>query len=545
MLSTISGASYPVILHRYKSLKNEQLDQIEDLCDETLRGTLQSSALPLVSGLGVGFGIAAFSGMPICGAIAGAYFIYSAIAGAKRKGEEAEYCKDKGIIAHCLPEKALIQYAEIVGVQAVLDEVKTAYRDGQSMTSAARSLLKEMGETPTRRTVKNFVSELKALDAIPDEERTPLIDASAVAVAIGPSSSNYFNDKTGEGSFILDAVMRSPGVSRLMIGGQRTGKSYLAAVASRELAAKGWKIYHVNLASYGTEDSYYWEHCTRSVVGDLPSITDESEAKTLLEQAIECLNDFWAQENAIMICDEITYVGSRFGQWKDTVNEYLCLVAGRISALTSSGMKREKAIWALCPELVSGALEGPTKAIKSLDLMLFAIAPERTVTWNKQEITFNESLYAQVAHNFDKVSRPTPEQIQLCTEHEIDRICYLNGEWLPVGDLPKLEPLAIPDTPAEIARIWNGANMHEVLAMGLVEALIPGTYDPVGALIDEIADNDKRDALKIAYQWAMDRKQSGQEITKSDFLNRAKNERRSDYLKLNRNHVWDELQALL
>jgi hypothetical protein len=543
MLSTISGGSYPVLLHRYKSLKDEQLDQIEDLCDETLRGTLQSSALPLVSGLGVGFGIAAFSGMPICGAIAGSYFIYTAIAGAKRKGEEAEYCKDKGIIAHCLPEKSLIQYAEIVGIQAVLDEVKTAYRDGQSMTSAARSLLKEMGETPTRRTVRNFIAELKALDAVPDEERTPLLDAAAVAIA--PANCGYFNAKTGEGSYVLDAVMKSPGISRLMIGGQRTGKSYFAAVASRELATRGWKIYHVNLASYGTEDSYYWEHCTRSEVGDLASITDESEAKALIERAIDCLNDFWAQENAVMICDEITYVGSRFGRWNDEVNDYLCLVAGRISALTSTGMKRAKAIWALCPELVSGSLKGPAKAIKSLELQLFAIVPGRTAEWNGQEISFNTPLFNQIAYNFDNVQMPTAEQIQLCSDHEIDRICYLNGEWLPVGDLPPLEPPPIPDTPNALARAWGGVNVHEVLALGLAETFFPGSVDPAIALLDEIPEEDKKEALKIAYQWAIDRQQSGQEITKSDFLNRAKNDRNCQYLKLNRNHLWDELKALL
>ena len=544
MLSTISEGHYPAILHRYKDLKDEQLDAIEDIADETLQGALQSSALPLVSGLGLGFGVAAFSGVPICGAIAGAYFIYSAIETAKRKGKEAEYIKEKGIIAHCLPEKNLIEYAEVVGVQAVLDELKTAYRDGQPMRPSARQLLKEMGETPQRRTVKSFVTELKALEALPDEEKTPLLDASEVK-ALPPSSSGYFNAKTGEGSMVLDAIIRSPGISRLMIGGQRTGKSYLAAVASRELAARGWKVYHVNLASYGTEDSYYWEHCTRSVTGDLASITDEEEAKTLLEQSIECLNEFWSQTNAILICDEITYVGSRFGRWSEEVNDYLCLVAGRISALASTGMKREKAIWCLCPELVSGSLKGPAKAIKSLDLMLFAIAPGRTVEWNGQEISFNAALYKQVDHNFDGLSMPSDEQVQLCEQHGIDRIVFMGGEWLPVGDLPKLEPSQIPESPPALARAWGGANLHEVLALSMAETFFPGSVDPAMALIEEIENPEKREALKIAYNWSLDRKQSVGQVSKQDFLNRAKNERRCEYLKLNRNDLWGDLEALI
>ena len=544
MLTQISGGRIPLLLHRYSHLTDENLDKIEDIADKALRGVISSSAVPLMTGLSVGFGVAGFSGIPLVGAAAAAYFLYSAVNGAIKKGQDAEYIKDVGLLAHSLTEPELVKYAEIIGHEAAIAEIFQACQDGQTLTPAARKFCQAMGKSPRRRTIANFMTELKALDAIQDEEKAPLIDALATP-ALAPSSTNYLDPKTGKGSFVLDAVMRSPGVSRLMIGGQRTGKSYFAAVASRELAAKGWKVFHVNLASYGTEDSYYWEHATRSVVGDLASITDESEAKALLEQAIACLNDFWAEENAVMICDEVTYIGSRFGRWEDEVNEYLCLVAGRISALTSTGMKRVKAIWALCPELVSGSLKGPAKAVKCLDLMLFAIAPGRTASWNGQEITFNNALFGQVSHNFDGVTMPTDEQVSLCAAHNIDRICYLNGEWLPVGDLPKLEPTPIPDTPAALARAWNQANVHEVMTMGLLEALIPGSCDPVAALLEEITDKDRKQALSIAYQWAIDKQQSGQEIKKSDFLNRAKNDRQSEYLKLNRSQIWEDLQALI
>ena len=113
MLSSISD-DYPVLLRRHESQTDENLDKIEDLADEVLKGALQSSTLPLLSGLGVGFGVAAISGVPFIGAIASSYFIYSAVSTAKRKGEQAEYIKDSGIIAHCLKEPELVRYAEIV-----------------------------------------------------------------------------------------------------------------------------------------------------------------------------------------------------------------------------------------------------------------------------------------------------------------------------------------------------------------------------------------------------------------------------------------------
>ena len=548
MLSSISGDAIPVLINRHHAQSDENLDKIEDIADEVLKGTLQSSALPLLSGIGVGFGIAAISGVPIIGAIASSYFIYSAVATAKRKGNEAEYIKDSGILAHCLKEPELVRYAEIIGLNACMDEIKTAYRDGQPITGAARKMIKASNETLTRRTISSFMAELKKLDSIPDDKQTLLLDAAPEGEAIAAVPDSYFNAKTGEGSFLLDAVMKSPGISRLMIGGQRTGKSYFAAVASQLLASLGWKIYHINLASYGTEDSYYWNHTTKSVTGDLASITDETEAKTLIESAIECLNEFWAEEKSILIADEISYIGSKFGMWQNAADEYLCLVAGRISALTSTGMKRAKAIWALCPELVSGSLKGPAKAVKSLDLMLFAIAPGRTVEWEGQEISFNKSLYGQVAYNFDGVSMPTDKQVSLCAAHNIDRICMINSEWIPVGELPALTappPPTIPDSPAAVLRAWGGANPYEVLTQGIASMLLTQTSDPAIDLINEIEEPDRKEAMLIAYQWALSKSENLGEVRRIDFMNRAKNERTCMYLKLNRNQIWEELEGLI
>jgi hypothetical protein len=121
----------------------------------------------------------------------------------------------------------------------------------------------------------------------------------------------------------------------------------------------------------------------------------------------------------------------------------------------------------------------------------------------------------------------------------------MGGEWLPVGDLPKLEPSQIPESPPALARAWGGANLHEVLALSMAETFFPGSVDPAMALIEEIENPEKREALKIAYNWSLDRKQSVGQVSKQDFLNRAKNERRCEYLKLNRNDLWGDLEALI
>ena len=77
-------------MHRYSSLSDDKLDKIEDIADDALKGVVSSSAFPLMSGLAVGFGVAGFSGIPIVGAAAG-YFLYNAVNGALKKGQEVEY----------------------------------------------------------------------------------------------------------------------------------------------------------------------------------------------------------------------------------------------------------------------------------------------------------------------------------------------------------------------------------------------------------------------------------------------------------------------
>ena len=182
MLSSISTDRIPRLLQKYSKLSNDKLDQIEDIADEALSGVLTSSALPLVSGIVVGFGMSSISGIPILGAAAGLYFLYSAVNGALQKGKDAEYIKDAGILAHALNEPELIRYAEIIGPDAAVDEILQAYRDGKAITSAARKFCIAMGKPPKRRSIATFLEDIKQLQTLPD-----VADSTPNALALAPS----------------------------------------------------------------------------------------------------------------------------------------------------------------------------------------------------------------------------------------------------------------------------------------------------------------------------------------------------------------------
>ena len=228
MLTQISGDRVPLLLHRYSSLSDDKLDKIEDIADDTLKGAVSSSALPLLTGLGVGFGVAGFSGMPIVGLAAAGYFLYSAVNGAIKKGQEAEYIKDVGLIAHSLNETALVRYAEIVGPTAAVDEILQAYSDGQTITAAARKLCVAMGKQPKRRTIATFLEEIQALQNLPHDTT-----AQTSSAALAPSS-------VGGTCKIHTAVedMVNPVRSSYISGPPRTGKGILEALAMQEFKTR-------------------------------------------------------------------------------------------------------------------------------------------------------------------------------------------------------------------------------------------------------------------------------------------------------------------
>lgn len=64
-------------------------------------------------------------------------------------------------------------------------------------------------------------------------------------------------------------------------------------------------------------------------------------------------------------------------------------------------------------------------------------------------------------------------------------------------------------------------------------------------LINEDNNLSRREAMTIAYKWSKNRADSGKVITKSDFLDRARKDRNSAYLRDNSGDIWEDLQALI
>jgi len=232
----------------------------------------------------------------------------------------------------------------------------------------------------------------------------------------------------------LSIIVSDPYQSRAFFGAQRTGKSYLAAVASRQISESlGCKVFHMNLASYGSEDSYYWTHAIKSLVCDLSSMGGY-EATQMVKSAIKLVKEFYSTQNAILIVDEIAYCGSTVAAHKDALAELMRIVADKITTLSSSGKKRRQAIWTIAPEFVAGSLSQEAKAVKKLKLCYVSANINTSLDWQGQSIGFDWELFNQIKVNFT-ITEPT------CLPNE-DRVAFIGSEWLPIGELPKLEDVS-------------------------------------------------------------------------------------------------------
>jgi len=229
----------------------------------------------------------------------------------------------------------------------------------------------------------------------------------------------------------LSTIVSDPYQSRAWFGAQRTGKSYLAAVASRQISESlRCKVYHINLASFGDEDSYYWSHAIKSLTCDLSSLGGY-EASQMVKSAIELVKAFYSTQNAILIVDEVAYCGSSVAAHKDSLAELMRIIADKITTLSSSGKKRMQAIWTIAPEFVAGSLTQDAKAVKKLKLCYVSVHPDASINWQGQAIGFDWELFNQIKANYT-ISDP------ICVPSQ-DRICFIGSDWVPVGELPDLK----------------------------------------------------------------------------------------------------------
>ncbi len=390
----------------------------------------------------------------------------------------------------------------------------------------------------------------------------------------------------------IEVLGRDPYQSMGVIGGQRTGKTYTAALHTQNVKRKlGAKIIYINLMDAIGDAADDWSHADICITCHLRKLP-QAKARAMIEHVTSVVEGFFNDLNQILVFDEWVGFTSKSNQWPKKASqeaaaaaiesreakcyiapegigtsaiELMNLVMAVTGELCQSGKKQAKAIWLLSPMVKAGSMEQQGLVIKEVQPMVVTITKDRSVSWTHpttgqaQEIGFDDAGYRASISN---LGLPPIESIP---KMDCVRMLYTKGTWHSLDNLPQLErapetrslsPSIAPPPSSTSTRSRRGritiptrstaTDARQKLEQawevsdGEVDVL-----DPAIELINGEPNPLKREALMIAYQWARARQDKGDSVDRQTFLERARKDRNCEYLKDNRDEIWEELQGLL
>lgn len=295
--------------------------------------------------------------------------------------------------------------------------------------------------TPTVAPIPASVADPIAVEPDEDEDEDLEIEPAPIAVAkvsavptesiAAARSFGVFKNRNP-----VDVLVAALFSNRSIWGGQRTGKTALAAKASAEIMLRepGVKVFYINLFAADLEaTNAMFKHAYRAIVCDLAPLKPYNATATILEAA-KVFDEFTQTTGAILILDEASSMGDINGRHFEGLTPLIDDLVGYLSSIRGSTKKRKKAVWTIAPEIVAGNLGNGMKSLmKGFSPVLVAISKNRTVDWEGQEIACDTTLQGQLEINFKPARFSVPEM-------DVDRCCLIDSVWMPLGDctIPKV-----------------------------------------------------------------------------------------------------------
>jgi hypothetical protein len=241
----------------------------------------------------------------------------------------------------------------------------------------------------------------------------------------------------------IDVLMDNPYQSRAIIAGQRTGKTYGAAVATYILAQGGSEIFYINLFDHGQGNREAFSHA-RSVIGDLDKLSSDAGAD-LVAESISIIKQFQQSSDAILVVDEWMILGS---ENRDTpgIDHLWRLLGDETSRLCSNGIGNGRAIWGIAPFFKASQLRRDAKLLKECSPLVLSITPGHSVPWTNPrsgkvtQVKAQPQIIGDVLTNWPGcfITNPTDEQSRQWRREGVERIYWNQGQWHPMGSCPSL-----------------------------------------------------------------------------------------------------------
>lgn len=289
---------------------------------------------------------------------------------------------------------------------------------------------------------------------------------SSIAAAPSVSNSKYVCP--------IEVIARDPFQSIACIGGQRTGKTWTAAMHTQKCKAeRKCKVIYINLMDALGDAANDWGHADICVTAHLRKMS-EFKAKAKIEEVITIVREFFNGSNTILVFDEWVGFCRKSNNWvKKAANEtalarslskeewiepegigttaveLMDLMMAVVGELNESGKKQTKSVWLISPKVKAGSMESQGLIIKDIAPIVVVIAKDKTIEWAHpdtgeiQKIGFDDAGYRASIQN---LGLPPIDSIP---NIGATRMLYYQGTWYSLDNVSPPQKTASrpePDT---------------------------------------------------------------------------------------------------
>jgi hypothetical protein len=482
-------------------------DPIEDI-ENRANPPATSVGKPMMIAAALGVGGFAFTGSAIVGGSLAAVPAYMLIKTLKRAWRNNVFLRrNPGCYAHLIKsDRDIVQWLEAYGRDDVADQLQIALKAGQRLTPAAKrtaKLLLQPDQLPPKNVAAYLAAETTAVIDSSSAKSQPT--ATATAQTANPAASqqtgqNQEGNPQHEQNRFIDVLMGNPYQSRAIIAGQRTGKTYGAAVATYCLAQDGTHVFYINLFDHGQGNREAFSHA-RSVIGDLDKLTRDDGAD-LVASAIDVIQQFKRSSDAILVVDEWMILGS---ENRDTpgIDRLWRLLGDETSRLCSNGIGNGRAIWGIAPFYKAGQLRRDAKLLKECSPLVLSITPGHSVPWTNPrsgkvtQVEAQPQIIGDVLTNWPGcgIQSPTDEQSRQWRRESVERIYWNQGQWHPMGSCPSLPTPKQQNHPPVGGDTTPARSFAQGVATLIKEPPIAVRTEVANALINAISASGKGECL--------------------------------------------------
>ena len=473
--------------------------------------------------------------------------------------QNLEFCNDYGeqplLLAHLTKDRSTIAVLSLLGGFVAMAAVgfPGALLVGFAALNDISYAAKVEGLDDAPETVKDDQGAIDVMATTVDNDQ-----GATQSIAAAPSMSHIVSPVWNP----AEDLGQNP-QSALIVGVPGSGKGMLVSNAIRTLKAKypDLKIFVIDPKASPKERGY-WEGISDVYRAfSLKNCADPDEGA---EWLLGCMAEFTTMPGPkLCIFDELMTAATEL-ELADRKYKALARLKKFIVGLVGQGDSEEEWLWAMSQSphvkdlgtgggvranlraigLVSPKNLAAVTALTSTDL----IPPPPGGMDELRQIMENSPVNRAV---FDgKISRwlPMPRLENHSGFDRDSRTMTRETSTATIAPPPSTSTAAPMGTGRRPTRIRLGASSatpDRAWSTVPAEKVPDAPLDPAIELINAEPNIDRRDALTIAYLWAQGKLDKGEEVSRSAFLERARKERKSEYLENNRDEVWEDLQTLI